>query len=94
MDAASQVFLNKILFKLSHNESLTDYESSFLRARECYLTRLQKAKYADILYLNRQFLFPCTIHIISELAGFVREFVLALLTGLTLLVISKRFWGD
>lgn len=84
MDQKSQAYFDKLLTKLSQKEHLIKEEIAFLRARRSYLTSSQKVIYADILYLNKQyliqklvtigkwlvtvFLFQIIINIIVELA--------------------------
>ena len=89
MNPEAQTVFDTILGKLSRKETLLQHEASFLRARRSYLTRWQRIKYGDILYLNKQFLFQKMRDGIVLLVRFAKEIVIALVVGLIILLVSK-----
>lgn len=89
MNPEAQIVFDTILGKLNRKEALLQSETSFLRARRSYLTRWQRIKYGDILYLNKQFLFQKVRGGIALLARFAKEIIIALVVGLIILSVSK-----
>ena len=95
MNPEAQAIFDKILAKLKREESLLPHEAAFLRARRSYLTRWQRLKYGDILYLNKQFIFLKIRNAALYMAKFTKEIVLALLVGLVILLISRYLgWNN
>lgn len=87
MNPEAQVVFNNIIGKLSKNENLTKDQISFLKARRGYLSPLQKLKYGDILYLNKQYLFGKTKDFIVKITKII---ILPIAVGLIVLFIAKH----
>lgn len=91
MNPEAQAIFDTIISKLNTKEKLSHHDISFLRARRSYLSSWQKLQYGDILYFNKQFFFHKIRITFGHLGKFIKEIVVGLLVGLTILWLTKMF---